>query len=343
VNISVATLPLSPDAQAILNADASPVFCLALSGVVEFANFSARTNAPAVNVGTRLDDFPGNEKMSLYLDRCSGSTTPLLGTIHLPTLTGSRERFVCHGNLIERFSNKLLLRCTRADTRFSALTNQIHELNREIRKHQHTQAVLEEALRDREVLIREVHHRVKNNVQMLAGMLSTSARETDSQEAREVLSDGSRRLRAMSVVQQTLYGKGPHVNTKADHFLETLIMELRGTWPAAVHLSAEIEPIDLPTDIATPLALIANELLTNAVKYGRGPRQDVNISFVFRRTEGGLELAVSDQGPGFELTDVGKQSSGLGLVRGLARQIGGSFEVTSSLGSKCRVGFQLPV
>ena len=94
-----------------------------------------------------------------------------------------------------------------------------------------------------------------------------------------------------------------------------------------------------PNDLAFPLALIANELLTNAVKYADGPNAAVSLSFV--RIGDEAVLTVRDNGPGFAPSASGPSSSGLGLVRGLCRQIGGQFTLQSDAGAVAIVSFPL--
>lgn len=88
-----------------------------------------------------------------------------------------------------------------------------------------------------------------------------------------------------------------------------------------------------------PLALILNELLTNAAKHGINGRGTGEITVTFERSNGEAVLAVEDDGPGFELHQNGRRSSGLGLVRGMARQLRGTFNVERKIGARCLVKF----
>jgi len=95
----------------------------------------------------------------------------------------------------------------------------------------------------------------------------------------------------------------------------------------------------LSNEISMPLALIVNELLTNAVKHGLKGRKHGTIRVNLAEKGDRLELLVQDEGEGFELRPCARRSSGLGLVTGLARQIGGTFEVERGNGARCLVNF----
>jgi two-component sensor histidine kinase len=95
----------------------------------------------------------------------------------------------------------------------------------------------------------------------------------------------------------------------------------------------------LRSEVSAPLALIVNELVTNAVKYGRTEDHALRVRIGLHRAGAEFQLAVEDNGPGFEIGNIEKRSSGLGLVRGLARQLGGSFRVERCGGARCVLSF----
>jgi two-component sensor histidine kinase len=183
-----------------------------------------------------------------------------------------------------------------------------------------------EAETQQRILLNELNHRVKNNMQMLNSLLSASARQTKSPEARQTLEEATGRLAAMAAAQRTLYGSNGALRFNAHDFLQSVCATSRHAFPRNVEVSCEAEPVELSNDVAMPLALILNELLTNAVKHGvkqRGGRVRVNLA----RLENRFVLSVEDDGPGFDMNDIQGHSSGLFLVRGLVRQLGGTFHV----------------
>ncbi|MBZ9759757.1 PAS domain S-box protein [Mesorhizobium sp. CA8] len=192
------------------------------------------------------------------------------------------------------------------------------------------------------ILLDELNHRVKNNMMMLKSLLSVAARTSKSSEARTVLDEASKRVAAMAAAQRVLYDTPDAVNFGAGPFLEAVCETARQMFPPAVQLICEADPIQLPNDIAMPLALTINELLINAVKYGLPGNGHGTIRVSIRKNGRAISLAVEDEGPGFELNSVRSSSSGLRLVEGLVRQIGGAFEVGRQP-SRCIVTFcQMP-
>lgn len=198
------------------------------------------------------------------------------------------------------------------------------------RKHSETQ---------QRVLLAELNHRVKNNLQMLYSLLLGAQRKTASAEARTVLTDAGQRVAAMAAAQQLLYdARNPH-SFQVNEFLHAVSSAAKQSFEKEIEIAIEPAAGELPNDVATPLALILNELLTNAVKHGVNGRGCGTIKVGIGRDGDLCSLYVQDDGPGFDLDQAVKRSSGLSLVTGLARQLGGTFEVLPGRGAHCVVRF----
>jgi PAS domain S-box-containing protein len=192
-----------------------------------------------------------------------------------------------------------------------------------------------------QLLLRELNHRVKNNMQMLQSLLSTAMRQTQSQEARKVLEDAARRVTAMAAAQKVLYSTTDATRFNSHEFVQSACHTAQQAFPPNVKIVCEAASVQLDNEIAMPLALILNELLTNAVKYGCTREGDglIRVSFTEETGTGYLVLSVEDDGPGFDLQSAKTQSSGLKLLQLLARQLRGHFEVTRSPRSRCSLRF----
>jgi PAS domain S-box-containing protein len=190
------------------------------------------------------------------------------------------------------------------------------------------------------ILLNELNHRVKNNMQMLQILLEAGSQRARSPEAREVLDEASSRIMAMAAAQRVLYTTHDAIRFSARDFLTTVCETAKQTFPQDVAIDFEADAVQLSNDAAMPLALIANELLTNAVKYGLNGRTAGTIRVRLRRGDDSFLFYVEDDGPGFDLQSVQRRSSGLALVQGLARQLAGKFEVTRTTGTRCGVRFQ---
>lgn len=187
------------------------------------------------------------------------------------------------------------------------------------------------------ILLNELNHRVKNNMMMLKSLLSVAARTSQNSEARKTLDEASKRVATMAAAQRVLYDTPDASNFSAPLFLGAICETTKQVFPANVQLICDADPIQLPNDIAMPLALILNELLVNAVKHGSAGKASI-IRVGIKQHGQKQVLTVEDEGSGFDLRAVRPSSSGLRLVEGLARQIGGIFEVERDP-SRCIVIF----
>jgi PAS domain S-box-containing protein len=189
------------------------------------------------------------------------------------------------------------------------------------------------------VLFNELNHRVKNNMQTLQSLLHLAAKQTRSAEAQTILDEASRRVAAMAAAQQVLYGTTDATRFSAREFLDTVCQTVRQTFPANPQIDCESAPVELSNEAAMPLALILNELLTNAIKHGLNGQTEGTIRAGLTKDGDDFVLSVEDDGPGFDVTSVRNRSSGLRLVQGLARQLCGRFDVTTNSGTRCAVRF----
>lgn len=191
----------------------------------------------------------------------------------------------------------------------------------------------------REQLLDELNHRLKNNLQVLYGLLKVAWRKTDNAEAREVLSDTCPRIGAMGSAQQVFYFAGSSTDVSGQKFLEAVCANARTFFSKDVSIKYGATACFLPKETAVPLALILNELLTNAAKYGADDCGRIAINVGLRHRSGEIELYAQDRGSGFNFEEAERQSSGLGLVATLARRLKGTFTVNRRSGARCILSF----
>jgi len=191
----------------------------------------------------------------------------------------------------------------------------------------------------REQLLDELNHRLKNNLQILYGFLQIARNKTNNAEAREVLSDTSRRIGAMGAAQQVFYSVRGSTDIRGQSFIEAVCANARAFFSNDVSIDYEATAGSLPKETAVPLALALNELLTNAAKYGANERGRVTINVGLRQRAGEIVLSVQDQGSGFNFEDAQLRSSGLGLVMMLAQRLKGTFTVQRRSGARCLLRF----
>ncbi len=197
-----------------------------------------------------------------------------------------------------------------------------------------------EAESQQRLLLAELNHRIKNNMQMLQSLLNAARRETSSADGRAALSDVAQRVGAMAAVQKVLYQTNNASRYRAKEFIGAVCSSARQGFGTDITIECAADDGELSNDTAVPLALIVNELVTNAAKHGVNGRAQGSIKVCLTKDADSFVLQVEDDGPGFELAETRRRSSGLGLVMGLVRQIGGSFKVERVPGARCTVEFR---
>ena len=192
------------------------------------------------------------------------------------------------------------------------------------------------------VLLNELNHRVKNNLQMLYGLLKLAERETSSgADAKAVLADASQRISAMGAAQTALYRAESPSTVSARNFVDAVRTNAIQCLPEEASIEAEATGGELSNDIVMGLALIANELVLNAAKHGRDSEGNIRIRMSLSSVGGdNWTLRVEDDGPGFDLAPTRKRASGLGLVNGLLRQFRGKLTVEHGPGAHCIIDFR---
>jgi two-component sensor histidine kinase len=191
----------------------------------------------------------------------------------------------------------------------------------------------------RDQLLDELNHRLKNHLQMLFSLLQIASRKTGSAEARAVLSDTSRRVGAMGTAQQIFYSVRDSTDVSAQGLVEAVCANAGAFFGKDVSINCAASVGSLPKETAVPLALILNELLTNAAKHGTNERGRATIDVGLNQRSGTHELWVQDRGRGFDLDEVQARSSGLALVTMLAHRLNGTFAVERTSGARCTLRF----
>ncbi|WBX76354.1 hypothetical protein PG911_17275 [Tenacibaculum ovolyticum] len=186
---------------------------------------------------------------------------------------------------------------------------------------------LETSLEDKEVLLKEVHHRVKNNLQIIISLLDLQVASIRDNENKKILAQSKSRVYSMSLIHQKLYQSGnlSHVNIK--NYLEELFLSIQNSYydiNKKINYISIIENKELSINQIVPLGLIVNELLTNCFKYGINNKGNniIKITLAFKKNK--LILEIGDSGIGFKEEDQKqdvKKSLGLFLIKSLSKQL----------------------
>jgi len=194
------------------------------------------------------------------------------------------------------------------------------------------------SLHEKEVLLKEIHHRVKNNLQVIASLVGLQADSSEDGTVRDVLRDVTDRVRSMALVHEKLYQSESLARVDFAEYARSFLSYLWRAYKAdTVRLMLDLEPVSLPVDVAVPCGLILNELAGNALKHAFRGRAEGEVTVSLRgKLDGRIVLSVRDNGiglsPGFDWRQT--NSLGLRLVHMLAGQLDAGVEVFSNGGTE---------
>ncbi|NJC87103.1 MAG: PAS domain S-box protein [Desulfuromonas sp.] len=202
------------------------------------------------------------------------------------------------------------------------------------------------SLQEKEILLKEVHHRVKNNLQVISSLVDMQADGSKDETVREGLRDVTYRIRSMALVHEKLYHSASLSRVDFGEYAQSLLTYLwraHGGAAEPIRLTLDLDPVELAVDTAVPCGLILNELAGNALKHAFRGRSDGKVTVSLRRTaDGQVSLSVYDNGVGMpaEFDWRKAHSLGLRLVQMLAGQLRGSVEVARGEGTKFTLAFR---
>ncbi|HEX4168804.1 MAG TPA: PAS domain S-box protein [Bryobacteraceae bacterium] len=206
-------------------------------------------------------------------------------------------------------------------------------------------AALEQALGEKNTLLKEVHHRVKNNLQVICSLLRLQANLLKDEVATAALRESQQRVLSMALIHERLYGNAKMDRIDFGEYTAALAQELSYSYSLGTHNVAtrlDLSPVQLKIDQAVPCGLILNELITNALKYAHpeGRRGEIRIMLKQMAT-GEVALTVSDDGIGLPVDFDQRKSKSLGMtiVQILAKQLGAAFTVQSQPGASFTLCF----
>jgi PAS domain S-box-containing protein len=207
---------------------------------------------------------------------------------------------------------------------------------------------LTRTLKEREVLLQEVHHRVKNNLQVISSLINLQIRKLEPGENRDALEECRTRVQAIALIHEKLYQSSDYAEIPFGEYARSLtsnVFQASAQNTSNVRLELAVDEVALAVDQAIPCGLVLNELITNALKHGfkDGRAGTIRVEFS-RTTENGVRLAVKNDGIGLpdDFESPSSPSLGLHLVSTLARQLDAELQVTRDHGTTFQLRFQLP-
>ncbi|MEM7103676.1 MAG: sensor histidine kinase [Bacteroidota bacterium] len=205
--------------------------------------------------------------------------------------------------------------------------------------------VIEKALGEKEILLKEIHHRVKNNLQVISSLLNWQSKFIEDNKALKSMQEGRNRVQSMALIHQNLYQTENLTGVEVSDYIEKLGASLFNSYnikKEKVTFSSNVEPLNLDVDTLIPLGLILNELISNALKHAFPEDREGEIQVSLQKQEESLLLEVKDDGIGMESYDNKglKDSFGHKLIEAFAEKLKAKLLVDSSYGTTVKILIQ---
>jgi len=193
---------------------------------------------------------------------------------------------------------------------------------------------------ENELLLGEIHHRVKNNLQVISSLLSLQERNIDDKSAKAAILEGKERVKSMGLIHKMLYQNDNYSGVEMDDYVQKLVTGLLdsfGVDESNMKLDINFSKLKLDVDTAIPMGLIINELVINALKYAYTNTEAPALNLKLKKASDNLVLEISDNGTGKVADLENANSFGMKLVKSLSRQLGGKLLITDQQGLNFKI------
>ena len=204
------------------------------------------------------------------------------------------------------------------------------------------QTIIKKILHEKEVLLSEVFHRVKNNMNIITSLLNLKKITAKEEETKLALDDCKNRVYSMALVHENIYSSESNVGLNFKEYIENLVREIAYSFGGELMYEVQFDLEDLQLDLNTsiPCGLIINELITNSFKYGRSEDKPLVIQIELKKRNEHVYLKIKDNGPGVTNEVLNESNSlGLELIQTLSEQINGEMKITSENGFQYELSF----
>jgi two-component sensor histidine kinase len=205
---------------------------------------------------------------------------------------------------------------------------------------------IKQSLKEKDALLREIHHRVKNSLSIVSGLIGLQLDSTDDETAQNVLQNSQSRIQSVALIHDKLYQTESLDDVELDSYLRELVETLHGTFSEysdSVDLEFQMEPINIDVDKVIPCGLLINELVVNAYKHAFSQQEQGILKITLHKEGSNAKLSISDNGPGLP-EDFDMQSSdslGTMLIDTFAAQLNAETEIDGKSGTKYVFTFSL--
>ena len=216
----------------------------------------------------------------------------------------------------------------------------------DVTERKQAEAQIQTSLKEKDILLREIHHRVKNNLQVIHSLLRLQSSYTADPQTLQMFQDSQNRIRSMALIHEFLYNSQDLAQIDFGAYIQTLVNSLRRTYTVnqnAISWEIQVEPIQLSIDTALPCGLLINELISNALKYAFPGGKSGKIQITLHSdNDNQFTLVIRDNGVGLppDLDFQNTDSLGLQLVCDSTAQIGGTIEIDRTKGTSFTIQFR---
>jgi len=206
------------------------------------------------------------------------------------------------------------------------------------RKQKRKSAIIQKQSADLEVLMKEIHHRVKNNLQVVSSLLDLQSHSITDMQASAAVREGKNRVQSMALIHQNLYSEGNIKGIRVKEYINTLVGSLCDSYNITsdkVKVNVDIDDLKLDVDTMIPLGLVLNELVSNAFKYAFTENRPGVLNIMLEEKTDKLHLKVSDNGQGFpaDMDIQSTKSFGIKMIRAFAQKLKAKLEIYNSNGA----------
>jgi len=207
------------------------------------------------------------------------------------------------------------------------------------KKTKHQNILISQALKEKDILLKEIHHRVKNNLQFISSLLALQSDHVQDSKALDALQEGQDRVQSMALIHQNLYQDDNLTGVDVQDYFVKLIQNLFDSYnihPERIKLDLNIQALDLDVDSVIPIGLIVNELVSNSLKYAFPEKRQGQITVSLSEQENELVLTVEDDGIGMDeniMNNLGA-SFGYKLIEVFKDQLKAEMNLSSDNGTK---------